>query len=69
MLGSVPRTHQAYGLPLHSARFFRAARDTSFYDLLEVKPDASTDEIKKAFRKKAMTLHPDKVSLRIVSRL
>ena len=34
--------------------------DTKFYDVLEVKPDASADEIKKAFRKQAMKHHPDK---------
>jgi DnaJ family protein A protein 2 len=36
-------------------------KDTAFYDLLELKPDASVDEIKKAYRRKAMALHPDKV--------
>lgn len=34
--------------------------DTKFYDLLEIKPDASADDIKKAFRKMAMKHHPDK---------
>ena len=34
--------------------------DTKFYDVLEIKPDASADEIKKAFRKQAMKHHPDK---------
>ncbi|KAK8801138.1 hypothetical protein WA158_001908 [Blastocystis sp. Blastoise] len=34
--------------------------DTKFYDLLEVSPNASQDEIKKAFRKLAMKHHPDK---------
>jgi curved DNA-binding protein CbpA len=32
---------------------------TSYYDQLDVKPGASTAEIKKAFRKKAKQLHPD----------
>ena len=34
--------------------------DTEYYDLLEVSPSASQDEIKKAFRKQAMRYHPDR---------
>lgn len=34
--------------------------DRKYYDLLELQPDASTDDIKKAFRKMAMKHHPDK---------
>ena len=31
----------------------------TYYDFLEVRPDAGTREIKSAFRKKAKTFHPD----------
>lgn len=35
---------------------------TSAYTILEITPDASDDEIKKAYRKMAVKYHPDKVS-------
>jgi DnaJ family protein A protein 2 len=31
-----------------------------YYDFLGVKKDATTDEVKKAFRKLALKAHPDK---------
>ncbi|KAF7984077.1 hypothetical protein HWV62_17638 [Athelia sp. TMB] len=35
-------------------------RERKFYDLLEVPVDASESDLKKAYRKKALRLHPDK---------
>lgn len=35
-------------------------KDTEYYDLLGLQPDASATDIKKAYRKKAMLTHPDK---------
>lgn len=35
-------------------------RDTKLYDMLEVSPEASDQEIKKAYMKKARQYHPDK---------
>lgn len=35
-------------------------RDTKLYDRLGVKPGATQDEIKKAYRKRAIATHPDK---------
>jgi len=34
--------------------------ETKLYDALGVKPDASQDDIKKAYRKAALKYHPDK---------
>ena len=32
----------------------------NYYDILEIKPDASFDDIRKAYHKKALKYHPDK---------
>lgn len=39
----------------------------SFYDLLDIKPSASQDDINKAYKKKSKTLHPDKVKQKFIA--
>jgi curved DNA-binding protein CbpA len=37
-----------------------AVKDQEYYDILGILPDASEKEIKKAYRRKAMKIHPDR---------
>jgi curved DNA-binding protein CbpA len=35
-------------------------QERAYYDILDLKRDCDANEIKKAFKKKALTAHPDK---------
>lgn len=42
----------------------RAEEDLDFYKLLEIEKDADNREIRKAFKKLALKMHPDKNTVR-----
>lgn len=46
--------------------FLKGGDDGSreFYKLLEIDQDASTEEIKRAYKRKSLALHPDKLAQR-----
>jgi DnaJ-class molecular chaperone len=50
-------------LLLQSALFYTNAAQLTHYEVLEVAPDASQDEIKKAYRRIVIDVHPDKIPL------
>ena len=35
-------------------------QNTNYYEILGLPPGSSVEEVKKAFKKKAMVMHPDK---------
>eukprot|EP00808_Paulinella_micropora_P022629 g27297.t1 len=56
------RWRKGDGLPpgqKFSKTFFEMVKDTTYYDLLGVKPYATEKELRTAFRKKALKYHPD----------
>jgi hypothetical protein len=40
----------------------KGERDTAYYDLLEIERSANADQIKKAYKKMSLELHPDRLS-------
>ena len=51
-------THKHTRTRTHAHINTQMSRHTEYYDLLEVSPDATPDEIKKAYRKLALLYHP-----------
>jgi curved DNA-binding protein CbpA len=41
--------------------------DVTFYDFLDVKPNANQDDLNKAYKKKSRTMHPDKVKQKFIA--
>ena len=52
-------------LPILTCLFFVLAEETDFYKLLNIEKDADNREIRKAFKKLALKMHPDKNPVRI----
>jgi curved DNA-binding protein CbpA len=42
-------------------RFFAMATKRDFYEILELPKTCNAEELKKAYRKKAVQFHPDKI--------
>ena len=45
---------------MNDKSYFRFIINMSYYDILGINPDATTEEIKKAYKKLALQNHPDK---------
>ncbi|KAK1734154.1 hypothetical protein QTG54_015157 [Skeletonema marinoi] len=62
---SSPTTHSSLLLQHHRTIYTnRRPHDTSLYDILNVKSNATLAEIQKSWRRKSLQWHPDKVALR-----